>query len=76
MLVQIVLCWGYRRGVTVQLRFLAWPAMLCYVLDSYTSVRFAHAKDSSLPCHGASLATIRCVQAALVTFIAGAETLR
>lgn len=50
--------------------------MLCYVLDSYTSVRFAHAKDSSLPCHGASLATIRCVQAALVTFIAGAETLR
>ena len=72
----MVLGWGYRRGVTVQLRFLVWPALLFYALEAYSAIRFAAAHDAGSPAEGMALAIVRGIQAGLVAALTVAESFR
>ena len=73
---QAVLALGYRHGVTVQLRFLVWPALLAYILAAYTAVRLFLAHAASSHADGLALMIGRCVEAGLVVSLAVVETLR
>ena len=74
--VQVALGRGYRQGVTVQLRFFVWPALLSYALAAYTAVRFALAHESGHTPPQTALAVSRCVQAAVVVAVTITETIR
>lgn len=75
-LCQVLLLVGVRRGVTVQLRFLVWPALLAYALWSYTTVRLYLAHVPSQSFAPLPLAVTACLEACMVIVLAIIETLR
>ncbi|KAK9792972.1 hypothetical protein WJX73_004493 [Symbiochloris irregularis] len=72
----VLLLLGVRNSVTVQLRFLVWPALLAYALASYTAVRLYLAHVPSQLDSPLLLAVTTCLETCMVATIAVIETLR